>query len=243
MPWPAYQYGGPCHSRKHYITLDFGRGNRFSNIPVASGCVAPMLRAAARIKAFSVLYPSLAYNIVDGGAQTYNCRMIAGSSSWSFHAWPVAIDINPGQNQRGTRGNIPRWFITAFTVEGFTWGGSWHFTDPMHFEHPGWAGSWSGAYPGWAQYQPWAVAVASHRWPGDSVLRRDKGGKYTLHRGMNHWMVKMWKQQLHRLGYRGFVTGSKYFGPGIVRATKKFQEKHGLKVSGVVGQTTWDKAW
>jgi len=71
----------------------------------------------------------------------------------SYHAWGIAVDINPSQNgpKRYKRGTAPKPFsvewhavwpnavpeglVTAFKSVGFSWGGDWKsFPDPMHFE-------------------------------------------------------------------------------------------------------------
>jgi hypothetical protein len=52
----------------------------------------------------------------------------------SFHTFGTAIDINAAQNQRGGRGQMDRTVVSIFEKWGFTWGGTWHYTDPMHFE-------------------------------------------------------------------------------------------------------------
>lgn len=72
----------------------------------------------------------------------YNPRFIAGTHSISNHAFGLAIDIDAPQNGRGTAGQINRGVVQIFQKWGFTWGGDWHYTDPMHFEmnrlvHPG----------------------------------------------------------------------------------------------------------
>ena len=36
--------------------------------------------------------------------------------------------------KRGTAGLIDRGVVAVFEKWGFTWGGTWHYTDPMHFE-------------------------------------------------------------------------------------------------------------
>lgn len=80
----------------------------------------------------------------------YNCRHIAGKTTWSEHAYGTAIDINPLQNPmiRGRRAggiylNRARYLIgmvhadgaaRAFTQNGFSWGGHWwSLKDYMHF--------------------------------------------------------------------------------------------------------------
>jgi len=52
----------------------------------------------------------------------------------SFHTWGTAIDLNVPGNQRGTVGTIDRNVVAIFQKWGFRWGGTWRYTDPMHFE-------------------------------------------------------------------------------------------------------------
>jgi D-alanyl-D-alanine carboxypeptidase len=67
-------------------------------------------------------------------AGCYYPRFIAGSSTLSNHAFGLALDINAVENQRGTAGLIDRGVVQIFQKWGFTWGGDWGYTDPMHFE-------------------------------------------------------------------------------------------------------------
>jgi hypothetical protein len=70
----------------------------------------------------------------DQYAGCYNPRFIAGTTTLSNHAFGLALDINAVENQRGTAGLIDRGVVQIFQKWGFTWGGVWHYTDPMHFE-------------------------------------------------------------------------------------------------------------
>ena len=70
----------------------------------------------------------------DQYAGCYYPRFIAGTSTLSNHAFGLALDINAVENQRGTPGLIDRSVVQVFEKWGFTWGGTWHYTDPMHFE-------------------------------------------------------------------------------------------------------------
>jgi hypothetical protein len=56
------------------------------------------------------------------------------SQGLSFHTWGTAIDLNVPGNQRGTVGTIDRRVVEIFRRWGFRWGGTWRYTDPMHFE-------------------------------------------------------------------------------------------------------------
>lgn len=70
--------------------------------------------------------------------QTYNKRRIRGSSSWSMHSGPLAIDVNPRNNPYGShKTNIPARVREIFKRYGFAWGGDWSHSDPMHFEYQG----------------------------------------------------------------------------------------------------------
>jgi hypothetical protein len=56
------------------------------------------------------------------------------SQGLSFHTWGTAIDLNVPGNQRGTVGTMDRRVVDIFKRWGFNWGGTWRYTDPMHFE-------------------------------------------------------------------------------------------------------------
>jgi hypothetical protein len=56
------------------------------------------------------------------------------SQGLSFHTWGTAVDLNVPGNQRGTVGTIDRNVVAIFKKWGFRWGGTWRYTDPMHFE-------------------------------------------------------------------------------------------------------------
>ena len=103
---------------------------------------------------------SMAANNTSG----YNCRRVAGSSSWSDHAYGTAIDINPVQNpylrgssvmprnglqfatvDRSAAARAPAGVIRtddvvvrAFAEIGWSWGGDWASSkDYQHFAAPG----------------------------------------------------------------------------------------------------------
>lgn len=91
----------------------------------------PQLKAAMG----EVVDRGLAHTIIKseyGGC--YFPRFIAGTHVLSNHAFGLAIDLNVAQNQRGTPGQMDRSVVQIFNRWGFTWGGTWAYTDPMHFE-------------------------------------------------------------------------------------------------------------
>lgn len=67
-------------------------------------------------------------------AGCYYPRFIAGTNQLSLHAFGIALDLNVPENQRGTVGQMDRTVVRIFERWGFTWGGHWAYTDPMHFE-------------------------------------------------------------------------------------------------------------
>lgn len=89
----------------------------------------------------------------------FNCRPVAGTSSWSAHASGLAIDVNPLWNPyvRGERVSPPTgaaWVdranvrpgmiiaddlvVRAFAARGFKWGGNWSKSkDYQHFSTTG----------------------------------------------------------------------------------------------------------
>lgn len=86
----------------------------------------------------------------------FNCRPVAGSRSWSLHAFGLAVDVNPKTNPFVRKGRVdppggeayldrtqklPGLIqdgdpvVKAFTRRGFFWGGAWRsMKDYQHFE-------------------------------------------------------------------------------------------------------------
>jgi hypothetical protein len=106
------------------------------NVPIlgAVTCnklIFPQLEAALR----DVVERGLADKIHPGEyAGCYYPRFIAGTTQLSNHSFGLALDLNVPGNQRGTVGEMDRSVVQIFQAWGFTWGGTWRYTDPMHFE-------------------------------------------------------------------------------------------------------------
>jgi hypothetical protein len=80
---------------------------------------------------------------------SYNCRYIAGTTSWSTHAWGAAVDTNSQRNPvgqdhwngRGANGTnygtyIPDVWRGGYPGHRFFWGLNWPTRpDPMHFQY------------------------------------------------------------------------------------------------------------
>jgi hypothetical protein len=76
---------------------------------------------------------------------SYNCRLIAGTSSYSLHSYGTAIDIDPVQNPHAYGDAYNGWMKKSHvdavmkikTTKGkglWYWGGYWSKPDRMHFQ-------------------------------------------------------------------------------------------------------------
>lgn len=161
MPYPDPRYGPKCRTSELLVVrLDFGAGEALHE-PFNVRAVRWLLRATARVRAYNEAHPKTRYRIRDSDTGTYNCRDATGSSSPSIHSWGLAIDVNWRTNPYSKYGDyvahdIPGWFVRAFTLEGFVWGGSWTAPkDYMHFQRTRWAKPWDGEYPDWRRFKDW----------------------------------------------------------------------------------------
>jgi hypothetical protein len=78
-------------------------------------------------------------------AGSFSCRMIAGSTQPSMHAYGAAIDLDArlgpywrwaGLSERARASHrIPQELIDVFERNGFIWGGKWFHVDSPHFEY------------------------------------------------------------------------------------------------------------
>lgn len=71
---------------------------------------------------------------------SFACRTIGNTSStWSYHSYGQAIDINPEDFPAGSnRYTLPNWYTTLLSIArtlGFRAGADWQsYYDPMHLE-------------------------------------------------------------------------------------------------------------
>jgi hypothetical protein len=90
---------------------------------------------------------------------SFNCRQVAGQSSWSMHAFGEAIDLNPVENpsllnhdphvadppqgqsylsrSKARPGMVNASVRAVFASYGWGWGGHWSDRDLMHFSANG----------------------------------------------------------------------------------------------------------
>lgn len=122
-------FGEPCQTEDFVSVGIFG----FTR-PWNEGSLLPLQAAIDFAEATSDYRPRTSVG-------TYNCRVVRGTTStWSHHAWAVAVDFDPGDNCLGCAvettelGHEPE-FVRAFEKFGFVWGGRWTSRpDAMHFE-------------------------------------------------------------------------------------------------------------
>lgn len=71
---------------------------------------------------------------VKHGIYGYACRYIAGTSSWSTHAFGIAIDVSSAEEYQGKTYSTTNYQVApTFQRHGWTWGLG--FRDPMHFQY------------------------------------------------------------------------------------------------------------
>jgi hypothetical protein len=68
------------------------------------------------------------------GIWGYNCRYIKGGTSWSTHAFGIAVDISASYEPMGNcYSTVNKNFAFEFKNHGWRWG--LDFCDPMHFQY------------------------------------------------------------------------------------------------------------
>ncbi|MEA2001732.1 MAG: M15 family metallopeptidase [Actinomycetota bacterium] len=139
--WWITHYGKPCISQDH-VRLEWYPGR---NDIIHRG-TEPLW------KALGAVFLAYDYKVPTSYTGSYNCRQVTGGSSWSGHAWPLAMDVNAKTNPyiRTPTGRPIRWGvetdmpaamireaeqITASGIRAFDWGGRWRtIKDAMHFQ-------------------------------------------------------------------------------------------------------------
>lgn len=120
--------------------VDIAYHEKFMGVEIAGGVsrfILPYLREAeARMRAAGITY-----NFRD--VQCHNDRDVRGVPGLkSYHAYGVALDINPGDNafkqswdSLNPEKRVPMEVVQIMESLGFRWGGRWTGRpDPMHFE-------------------------------------------------------------------------------------------------------------
>lgn len=130
MPTSRPTWGSPCSVNGGYTKVTFSNG---TVVTVATE-IAPL------IKMLGDETIARGYDIRNSDTGGFNCRRIGGTSSWSNHAWGLAVDLNwstnPFVNPLTT--DMPSWMVNLWTQYGFRWGGTYTSKkDAMHYEFMG----------------------------------------------------------------------------------------------------------
>ncbi len=121
---------------------------------VAAGVLAVMR------KLFEARYPIRRMRLIDaygasdfrsieaGNTSAFNCRRATGSSSWSQHAYGLALDLNPIENPYVEGGRVYHAASERYVDRSKRLPGMIHAGDPVVAAFAsigwGWGGSWSG---------------------------------------------------------------------------------------------------
>ena len=130
MPTSRATWGRHCSVNGGLTTVTFSNGTK---VTVATAI-------AELIKRLGDETIARGYDLKSGQCGGYNCRAIGGTSSWSNHAWGLAVDLNwstnPFKNPLTT--DMPSWMVNLWTEYGFRWGGTYtRLKDSMHYEFMG----------------------------------------------------------------------------------------------------------
>lgn len=193
----------PEYYRDNVVIIDF-MGHR---VPWHTWAVTPLEAVERALREAEV-----SYRFRD--VQTYSNRNKKNSRTKSYHAWPLALDINPAQNPYKSRGplitDIPAEVVAAFEAREFTWGGRWHRpVDAMHFQYDG------------PPVKPGTVEET-----GTPLTQGMEGGEVTAAQRL-----------LTGYGYDLVIDGD--FGPKTAAAVRSFQASLGLEADGAVSAATW----
>lgn len=175
---------------------------------------------------------------IDANTWGFNCRRIAGSSSWSQHSYGWAVDVNSTRNPF-TRGplvtDMPGWFVDLWKARGFGWGGDWRSVrDAMHFSKSPREGGNGRLYVTAGNVPPPGPPP-----PAPSGKEFNVATLKLVKRGMEGWPVRIVQGVLNGAGVPCHVDGD--FGPATDAAVRTFQRAHGLAVDGDVGPQTWGR--
>ena len=187
---------------------------------------------------FDTRAPSLA------GNWGYECRTIAGSATYSFHAYGLALDIAAPHNARLDANpppspyRVPNGTGARLSHLGIEWGGDWgrNSLDRMHIEihltpmecaliagRPGGPGGGGGTntYP-----LPRGCYYGPYTGPAESISGRGQNDAQ---------YVPGLRRAQHAIG----VAPDGVYGPNTARATRIWQGQHNLVADGLIGSATW----
>ena len=166
--------------------------------------------------------------VMQAGDWGYEARNVRGSSSLSFHAYGLAIDVDAPHNGMTTSHPFSTTFphnTTAIAHKwGCEWGGEWSGrVDPMHLE---------------VHLSPGAVAgvVAANHGGGSTTAPSGSSGHVTLHLGSTGADVALVQRRLNLK-----PAPHPAFGQATKDAVVMYQKRHKITADGIVGDSTWSR--
>lgn len=230
-PQPQPGWGSACAQARTTITLSNG-----VRITVAS-------RIAKLVQLILNEELKLGYKIRQADTGAYNCRYIGGTTTWSVHAWALAIDVNWTTNPFSytLRTDHPATLRRRFNRYGFCWGGDWSGKkDAMHYQFMGTPAQADAAtalaireLTGTAP-APTPTGLPKYA-PGSRVLEWQDGKPVvsgtdvkTLQDVLNKWYPDLTP-----------LTEDGFYGQRSAQRVLYLQGKAGLTQDGICGSRTW----
>lgn len=186
------------------------------------------------------------YRRADTGA--YNCRKIAGTSTWSWHAWAWAVDGNWQTNPYTSplRTDRPEWERARWNRYGFA--GGWDYSGRKDAMHTEWMGDVAEIAAALVLARRELLPIINGTAPkpapaptpgggGTKWKPIPLGGVTVL--GSSGEQVKRDQRELVRLGFGVGSAGADGFaGDDTITAARAFQAAAGIGVDGKIGSGT-----
>lgn len=177
---------------------------------------------------------------LDAGMWGYENRRVSGSSSWSFHAFGLAVDVAAPWNPSGASSGTAPYALPDGTGElvqdlGIEWGGDWDggSLDRMHLElhlTPGEAAAFTTPGGGGGGGQPFPLPAGwYYGWYSGPQASVSGSGRND---GPYRDGIAAAQAVLN-------VEPDGYYGPVTNEAVRRYQAAHGLVVDGLIGAHTW----
>lgn len=155
----------------------------------------------------------------------------------SNHSWGCALDLNAVHNPMTEDGvvhtNMPDWMVRLWAAWGFSWGGGYSHNrkDPMHYEFTG----------GKDDARRLTVALRTMLAHPTPPKPRKPAPRKNPHKAQAAGTVVglgAHGEHVEFIQWALRISEDGDFGPQTVAAVKRFQQAHGLKADGKVGEQT-----
>lgn len=180
------------------------------------------------------------YHCVPGWCWGLAARKVRGSSTtWSNHAWALALDINAPTNPMTSRliTDMPSWMPRLWEAHGFRWGGRYKTRpDAMHYEYMGRPRD-VAKHLASARQQLAALGGPTEDEEDDVMKRGDKGAEVTV----LQWRINQYLHGENDPRKAGKAYGLKVdgdYGPATEDYVRHVQSTFGYDPSGVYNLPT-----